>query len=91
MDILTMACQACLRWYGHLRRMNDESVPKKIWRMEIEGKRPRGRPQKRWMENVKEDMGLAGLRDEDTQRWTYWQSKIQKLQPGNRAGNGERR
>ena len=90
-DILTKARQARLRWYGHLRRMNEESAPKKIWKMEIKGKRPRGRPQKRWMENVKEDMGLAGLRDEDTQRRTYWRSKIQKLQPGNRAGNGERR
>ena len=84
-DILTKARQARLRWYGHLRRMNEESAPKKIWRMEIEGKRPRGRPQKRWMENVKEDMGLAGLRDEDTQRRTYWRSKIQKLQPSKQS------
>ena len=29
------------------------------------------------MENMKEDMGLAGLRDNDIHRQMYWQSKIQ--------------
>ena len=71
--------------------MNEESAPKKIWRMENEEKRPCGRLQKRWMENAKEDMGLAKLGDEDTQRRMYWRSKIQKLQTGNRAGNEVRR
>ena len=45
---------------------------------------------KRWKENVKEDMGLAGLREEDAQNRTVWRKRIRELQPGDQAGNGGR-
>ena len=89
-NIITKVRQSRLRWYGHLLRMEEGNAVKKMWETEIDGRRPRGRPLKRWKENVKEDMGLAGLREEDAQNRTVWRKRIRELQPGDQAGNGGR-
>jgi len=36
-----------IRWLGHLERMEEDRVPKKIFTQELEGTRRRGRPRKR--------------------------------------------
>ena len=36
--------EARLRWYGHLRRKDDEHIGRRMLRMELSGKRKRGRP-----------------------------------------------
>ena len=41
-----------LRWYGHVMRMDDGSKPKKYLEWRPPGKRPVGRPRKRWIEGV---------------------------------------
>ena len=51
-----------LRWFGHLIRMNEERLVKRVMTCEIEGRRGRGRPGKRWMDCLKEiliEMGLS--------------------------------
>jgi hypothetical protein len=40
-----------LRWFGHVKRMNPERLPKIALEGTTEGLRPRGRPRKRWIEN----------------------------------------
>jgi hypothetical protein len=45
-----------LKWYGHVMRMADERIPKKMLEMKLRGRRPRGRPRTRWMDQVKRDM-----------------------------------
>ena len=42
-----------LRWYGHVMRMEDGKKAKKYLNWKPEGKRPVGRPRKRWMEGIK--------------------------------------
>jgi hypothetical protein len=42
-----------LRWYGHIQRREEEFVTKRVLKMELEGKRARGRPRRRWMDCVK--------------------------------------
>ena len=37
-----------ISWLGHLERMEENRMPKKIFTQELEGTRRRGRPRKRW-------------------------------------------
>ena len=45
--------EARLRWYGHLRRKDDGYIGRWMLRMELPGKRKRGRPKRRFMDVVK--------------------------------------
>ena len=38
-----------LRWYGHVQRRGNDYVGNKIAEMEMQGKRSRGRPKKKWI------------------------------------------
>jgi hypothetical protein len=51
-----------ISWLGHLERMGEDRVPKKIFTQELEGTRRRGRPRKRWKEEVERDLQELGLR-----------------------------
>ena len=46
-----------LRWYGHVMRRDQEYVGRKMMEMELPGKMKRGRPKRRFLDAVKEDMG----------------------------------
>ncbi|KAK3531985.1 hypothetical protein QTP86_002271 [Hemibagrus guttatus] len=48
--------EAWLRWYRHVVRSANDSVAKTAMRTSPQGKRPRGRPKKRWMDKITEDM-----------------------------------
>jgi len=41
-----------ISWLGHLERMEEDRMPKRIFTQELEGPRRRGRPRKRWKEEV---------------------------------------
>ena len=45
-----------LRWYGHVMRRDQEYVGRKMMEMELPGKRKRGRPKRRFLDAVKEDV-----------------------------------
>ena len=55
-NIRDMLQQNRLRWFGHLYRMEDNVWPKNILTYEIDGRQPRGRPRKRWVDNVNSDL-----------------------------------
>ena len=44
-----------ISWLGHLERMEEDRMLKKIFTQEVEGTRKRGRPRKRWKEEVEEN------------------------------------
>jgi hypothetical protein len=44
------------KWYGHVMRMADERIPKKMLEMKLRERRPRGRPRTTWMDQIKRDM-----------------------------------
>ena len=58
-----------LRWYGHVMRRDQEYVGKKMMKMELPGKK-RGRPKRRFLDVVKEDMGEVGAKETDV--WMVW-------------------
>jgi hypothetical protein len=47
---------------GHLERMEEDSMPKKIFTQDLEGTRRRGRPRKRWEEELERDFQVLGVR-----------------------------
>ena len=68
--------EARLRWYGHIRRKDDGYIGRRMLRMELPGKRKRGRPKRRFMDVVKEDMAEVEVTEEDTVDRRNWRKKI---------------
>ena len=50
-----------LKWLGYVLRKGDKDWVKKCLGFNVEGKRNRGRPRKRWMDVVKEDIRMCSL------------------------------
>jgi hypothetical protein len=48
-----------ISWLGHLERMEEDRMPKKIYTQELEGTRRRVRPRKGWREEVERDLPKA--------------------------------
>ena len=70
-----------LRWYGHLMRRENDHVGRNTMEMEVQGRRRRGRPRKRWRDCVRDDMQLKGINEEDTQDRNQWRRLIQNGDP----------
>ena len=57
--------EARLRWFGHVQRRDSEYIRRRMMRYELPGRRPQERPKRRFMDVMKEDMKLVGIREED--------------------------
>merc|ERR1712002_1337670 len=53
--------QGILRWFGHVERIRNERLVKRVYDSEVRGVRRRGRPGKSWMNGVNETLGRKGL------------------------------
>ena len=56
-----------LKWYKHVMRRDQEYIGRKMIEMELPGKRKRGRPKRRFLNLVKEDMGEVGANETDVE------------------------
>ena len=65
-----------LRWYGHVMRRDQDYVERRVMEMELLGKRKRGRPKRRFLDVVKEDMGEVGAREKEIENRTLWRNII---------------
>ena len=70
-----------LRWYGHLLRREDDHVRRSTMEMEVQDRRRRGRPRKRWRNCVRDNMHLKGINEEETQDRNQWRRLIQNGDP----------
>ena len=57
--------QKRLKWYGHVRRMKEEHIVRRMLDVDIPGKRRR-RPNIRWKDVCERDMTEAGLKEDHT-------------------------
>ena len=70
-----------LRWYGHVLRRDQKYVGKRVMKMELPRKKKRGRPKRRFLDVVKEDMGNVGAREKDIKNWKVCKNIIRCGKP----------
>jgi len=51
-----------IAWLGHVMRMDDKRTPKRILQWKPIGTETRGRPRKRWIAGIEEDLQIMGVR-----------------------------
>jgi hypothetical protein len=54
-----------MSWAGHVARMGDKRNAYKLLVGKPEGKRPLGRPRRRWVDNIRMNLGEMGWGDVD--------------------------
>jgi hypothetical protein len=55
-DIVKFVKSRRLAWLGHVERMEEERMLRKLLHGRMEGRRRRGRPRKRWLHDLEEDL-----------------------------------
>ena len=87
-----------INWLGHLERMEEDRIPKKIFTQELEGTRRRGRLRKGWKEEVERDLQMLWVRRwrelvADRKKWKdiVRQAKAHMGCSANGGGGGRRR
>ena len=50
-----------MRWAGHVARMVEERGAYRVLVRKLEGKRPLGRPRRRWVDNIRMDLQEVGM------------------------------
>ena len=61
-DILRFIKSRRIAWLGHVMRMDVKRTPKRILQWEPIGTRTGGRPRKRWIAGILEDLQIMGVR-----------------------------
>jgi len=55
-NIVRVIKSTIMRWAGHVARMGEEKGVYRVLVGEPEGKRPLGRPRRRWVDNIRMDL-----------------------------------
>ena len=50
-----------MKWHGHVMKREVHCVGRRAMEMEVQGRRKRGRPKRRWLDKVKDDIKEKGL------------------------------
>jgi hypothetical protein len=50
-----------MAWLGHVMRMEGERIPKRVLEWKPMGRRNRGRPRKRWIEDIEKVIQVMGI------------------------------
>jgi len=75
-----------MRWAGHVARMGEERVVYRVLVGKPKGRRPLGRPRRRWVDNIRTDLQEVGCGymdwiglAEDRDRWRTLVSAVMNL------------
>ena len=63
MELASRADQRVLRWFGHVERIDEYRMARRVLMAEVSGGRVQGRPRLSWMDGVK--VGLWQQRNDD--------------------------
>ena len=70
--------QKRLRWFGHIVQRDEEVDVKEVFELNIEGRRKKGRPVKRWIDVVEEVMKKRGVVQQDAGDREGWRRRAVK-------------
>jgi hypothetical protein len=72
-----------MRWAGHVARIGEKRNAYRLLVGKPEGKRPLGRPTRRWMDNIRMDLGEMGWGDVDwiglTKERNRWRALVNSV------------
>ena len=68
-----------LKW--HVLRREEEYVGKRVMVIEVPGKRRRGRPKRRWLDSIRNDLSERELSRDDMQDRAKWRRLIRHIDP----------
>ena len=75
-----------MRWAGHVARMGEEKGVYRVLLEKAEGKRPLGRPKRRWVDTIRMDLRQVGCGymdwiglAQDRDRWRTLVSAVMNL------------
>ena len=60
-ELASRADERVLRWFGHVERMDDYRLTRRVLMVEVSGRWVRGRPRLGWMDGVKVALGNRGM------------------------------
>ena len=79
-ELASRADQRVLRWFGHLERMDENCMARRVLMAEVSGGWVRGRPRLVWMDGVKVALGNRGMTMEAARKcakyYKAWRSLI---------------
>lgn len=73
-DIVRFVKAQRMRWFGHVERMEEKRMPRKVLKTRMEKRRRQGRPRNRWRDEVEADLVTMNIRPwrsaaQDRSRW----------------------
>ena len=75
LDVLERKSETRPRWFGHVQRRDSEYIGRRMMRLELTSRSPRGGPKIRFMDVVKVDM------KEDAEDRVRWKQMIHCCEP----------
>ena len=59
-------------WYGHVMGRGEHYVGRRAIEMKVQGRRKRGRPKRRWLDKVRDDIKEKGLSADEVYDRVTW-------------------
>ena len=89
-DIIEQLQRHRLRWFGHVRRREEDHVLRRAEEMRVEGRGVAGGVCKTWRRCVREDMDERGLDERDVVRKEEWERLVRRGRPEVRERGNDR-
>ena len=70
-----------LKWYVHVMRREEHYVGRRTMEMKVQGRGKRGRPKRRWLHKVKDDIIEKGLLGEEVYDCATWRRMSSYIDP----------
>ena len=78
-ELASREYQRVLRWFGHVEKMAEYRMARRVLMAEVSGGRIRGRPRLSWMDSVKMAMVNRGVTVEAARQYAKYRKHLRAL------------